>query len=113
MPAKPRPKKKVMTLEHLATAIQQDFLAIRRDMATKNDLQRLRTEMATKAEVREIRDDVKRITEVMVSKADLANTIREELDKSPFAKETDVAELRARMARVEEKLGLRRRQPAA
>jgi hypothetical protein len=49
----------------------------------------------------------------MVSKADLAETVRRELDASPFAKERDVKELRDRLAVVERKLGIEKAHRAA
>jgi hypothetical protein len=49
----------------------------------------------------------------MVSKADLAETIRRELDASPFARESDVKDLRERLLRVEEKLGIKPSRRAA
>ena len=124
--AKPTTKKKAMTIDDLAGAIQRDFLAIRKDMATKADIRAIREEMATKQdlfelsqkmvtreEFRELRSDVKMITDAMVSKADLAETIRRELDTSPYAKETDVKDLRERLIRIEEKLGLKTTHRAA
>ena len=53
------------------------------------------------------------ITDVMASKADLAETVRRELDASPFAKESEVKELRERMTVVERKLRLERPRHAA
>ena len=109
-----------MTIDDLAGAIQRDFLAIRRDMATKADIRAIREEMATKEDLFELsqkmvtreefhnlQSDVKMITDSMVSKADLAETIRRELETSPYAKETDVKDLRERLLRIEEKLGLK------
>src|SRR5438067_12753501 len=104
---KPKPKEKATNVEGFFRAIQEDLVAVRRDMATKDELRQIRGEMVTKAELREIRDDVKRLTDVVVSKADLANTIREEVDKSPYAKEKEVEDLRARVLRLEEKLGMK------
>ncbi len=85
-------------------------------MATKDDLAGIATKadiqkLATREELREVREDVKRITDVMVSKADLAETLREELNKSEYARE--VSELRARVERLEEKLGSDRARHAA
>ena len=75
-----------MTLEDFALAIQNDYLAIRKDMATKADLWPIERDIKTMdSNVRDIRDDVKMITDTMVSKADLANTLAEELAKSPYA----------------------------
>ena len=75
-----------------------DLLAIRKDMATKRDVD---------GNFRDLRADVKTITEVMVSKADLANTLRAELDKSSYAKQEEVNDLRTRVHHLEEKLGIR------
>jgi hypothetical protein len=71
-----KPKKKAMTLDDFALAIQTDIART----ATKEDLQAIREEMATKADlwpmqrdiktldknVRDLRDDVKIITDAMV-----------------------------------------------
>ena len=87
-----------MNLEGFAGAIQEDLAR----MSRKSDL--LRKELV--AGFRELRDDVKIVNEVMVSKADLANALREELDKSPFVKQDELKELRTRVHRIEEQLGL-------
>ena len=114
--AKPTTRKKPRTLEDFAASVHKDYLAISRDMATKEDLKRFATKddlyalsqkMVTREEFHELRSDVKMITDSMVSKADLAETIRRELDASPYAKETDVKDLRERLLCVEEKLGLK------
>jgi hypothetical protein len=121
---KPAIKKKSITLDVFAAAIQRDFStlrndmttgfsAIREDMATKDDLFALSQKMVTREEIRDLRSDVKMITDSMVSKADLAETIRRELDASPYAKETDVKDLRERLLRIEEKLGLKSTRRAA
>jgi hypothetical protein len=114
--AKPTTKKKPMTLEDFAAAVHQDYLTMSKSMATKADLRRFATKddlftlgqkMVTREEFRELRSDVKMITDAMVSKADLAETVRRELDASPYAKETEVKDLRERLLRIEEKLGLK------
>ena len=115
-----------MKLADLAAAIQRDFLAIGRDMATKTDIRAIREEMATKEdlfalsqkmvtreEFSELRSDVKTITDSMVSKADLAEAIRRELDASPYVKEAEVKDIRERLSRIEEKLGLKTTRRAA
>ena len=100
-----------MTLADFAGAIQTDlsglrndmnagFREIREDMATKNELQTMKREMD--GSFRDLRADVKTITEVMVSKADLANTLREELDKSPYATQKELEGLRTDMRRVDD-----------
>lgn len=109
-------KKKAMTLEDFAAAVHQDYLAIRKDMVTKKDLERFATKedlfnlgqkMVTREEFRELQSDVKMITDSMVSKADLSEAIRRELDASPFAKASKVKDLSERVLRVEEKLGIK------
>lgn len=105
-------KKKPMTLEDFAAAVHEDYLTIKKHMATKEDIRDVRAEMtsmrvATGAALRDVRDDVQRLNEIMVSKADLAETIRRELDASPYAKEADIKDLAKRLLRVEEKLGLK------
>jgi hypothetical protein len=113
--AKPKIKKKPMTLDDFAAVIQRDIAR----MATKGGLQAIREEMVTKADlwpmqrdiktldknVRDLRDDVKQITDAMVSKADLARTIGDELAKSAYAGQ--IGELRNRVNVVEEKLGIK------
>lgn len=90
---------KPLTLDNFAIVIQKDLAR----MATKQDLIAMREEMATKADlwpmqrdiktldknVRDIRDDVKNVTDAMVSKADLASTLAEELAKSPYARQIE------------------------
>lgn len=83
------------------------FRAVREEMATKQELGEVR------AMVKDLRADVKMVTEVMVSKADLAETVRRELDAAPFAKESEVKELRERIAVVERKLGIEKARRAA
>jgi hypothetical protein len=116
---KPIAKKKPMTLEDFATAVHKDYLEIRKDMATKEDIREIRKEMATKADLwpmqrdiktldknlRDLRSDVSMITDTMVSKADLANTLGEELAKSQYARYID--DLQARVNVLEQKLGIK------
>jgi hypothetical protein len=109
---KPTTRKKPMTLENFAAAIQRDFSTLRDDMTAgfstiRAEMTSMRDKMATHAALREVRDDVQRLNDIMVSKADLAETIRRELDTSPYAKETDVKDLRERLLHIEEKLGLK------
>src|ERR1700680_803746 len=103
--AKLTTKKKLMTLEDFAMAIQKDYAAIRKDMATKGDLYALSQKMVTREEFRDLRSDVKMITDTMVTKADLANTLGEELAKSEYARHID--DLRARVGVLEQKLGVK------
>ena len=113
-----------MTLDDFAMAIQRDisslrddmtagFSAVREEMATKDDLYALSQKMVTREEFRNLQSDVKMITDSMVSKVDLAETIRRKLDTSPYAKETELKDLRERPLRVEEKLGLKATHRAA
>jgi len=105
-------KKKPMTLDDFAVLIQKDFAR----MATKSDIEAIRAEMATKEEIRVLRtemriglknlnDDVKNVTDAMVSKADLANTLAEELAKSPYGRQ--IADLQTRVHILERKLGVK------
>jgi hypothetical protein len=90
-----------MTLDTLATAIQQDFSAIHGDLATvKEDLK------ALKIGVKNVKEDVTNIKDIMVSKVDVQRAIREELSKSQEAK--DIENLRDRVIRVEEEPGIKR-----
>jgi hypothetical protein len=105
-------KKKVAGTEGFFRAIQQDIVAIRKDMA--DGFHAVHENIPTKQDIRDIhksisdiREDVKQITDNMVSKADLANIIRDELDRSPYAKEEEVKELRHRVLRLEGKLGIK------
>ena len=121
MTTKSKPKKAPKTMEGYFQAIQQDLAR----MATKNDIQQIRGEMErgfknvdagfknVYHQIGDVRDDVKRLNEIMVSKADLSETVRRELDAAPFAKETEVKELRERMTVVERKLGIERSRHAA
>ena len=116
--AKRNTKKTPKTMDGYFRAIQEDLLTIHKDMAT--GFRAIREEMATKQELGEVRSsikdlraDVKMITDVMVSKADLGETVRRELDASPFARESEVKDLRGRLAVVERKLGIERSRHAA
>jgi hypothetical protein len=100
-------KRKATGTEGLFRAIQEDLIAIRRDMATKEDLHQIRADMmklATREELREVREDVKRITDAMVSKADLL-ALREEL-LGEIKDGQHIDELRERLHLVEQKLGM-------
>jgi hypothetical protein len=117
---KTKPKKKPMTLEDFAVAIQKDYLSLRKDVAA--GFAQVRAEMATKAELRLLRsemqigfknmnDDVRMITDTMVSKADLANTLAEELAKTPFSRQ--IADHETRINAIESKVGIRPTRRAA
>src|SRR5258708_3281460 len=75
---KAKSKKKPMTLDDFAAAIQTDLARMvtkddLKSMATKDDLHALDQKMVTREEFRELRNDVKMITDTMISKADLAS----------------------------------------
>jgi hypothetical protein len=109
--------KKPMALEDFALAIQTDlqatrketrdgFAAVREEMATKADLWPMGRDIKTlEKNVRYLRDDVKNITDAMVSKADLANTLAEELAKSQYAKQIENLQIRVNV--LESKLGIK------
>jgi hypothetical protein len=111
---KAKPKRKVMTLDDFAVAIQKDYASLRKDvvtgfvaicedMATKDEFRLLRNEIGIG--FRNLNDDVKMITDTMVSRADLANTLAEELAKSPYARQ--IADLQTRVNTLEHKLGIK------
>jgi hypothetical protein len=113
-----KPKKKAMTLDDFAVAIQKDYTALRKDMAagfaqvrdeTKEQARQLRTEMGIG--FRNLDADVKMLTDAMVSKADLANTLAEELAKSPYTRQ--IADLQTRVDVLESKLGIKPTRRAA
>jgi hypothetical protein len=117
---KTKPKKKAMTLDDFALAIQTDYMALRKDVATGFD--HIQKEMATKEDIRQIRAetgigfrnlgaDMKMVTDAMVSKSDLANTLAEELAKSPYARQ--IADLQTRVNILESKLGTKPTRRAA
>jgi hypothetical protein len=110
--------KKPMTLDDFALVIQQDYASVRKDMATgfaqireetKEDIRVLRNEM--RIGFKNLNDDVKMITDTMVSKADLANTLAEELAKSPYGRQ--IADLQTRVHILERKLGVKPTHQAA
>ena len=118
---KTKPRKKLLTLDDFAEAIQTDLAR----MVTKEDIQAIREEMVTKADlwpmqrdlktldknVRDLRDDVKMVTDAMVSKADLANTLADELAKSPYTRQ--IEDLQTRVNVLESKLGVKPTRRAA
>jgi hypothetical protein len=74
-------------------------------MPTKADLWPIERDIKTlDGNVRDLRDDVKMITDTMVSKADLASTLAEELAKAPYARQ--IEDLQARVNQLESKLGI-------
>jgi hypothetical protein len=116
--AKTKVGKKGTSFQGFARALQTDIARLGKSMetgftATKEDIRKVREEMATRAALLEVRDDVKRLNEIVVSKADLSETIRRELDASPYAKEADVKDLHERMLRVEEAVGIKPKRRAA
>ena len=89
-------------MEDFAAAIQKDLAR----MVTKDDLLPIQRDIRTlHANLKDVRDDVKMITETMVSKADLAETLAEELAKSSYGRRVD--DLRTRVNVIEEKLGIK------
>jgi hypothetical protein len=106
MPKKPSQPKKKLTLEDLAAAIQGDFLAIRRDMATKQDIAELREAMATKHDIAALRDEMISRFATHSELQAVEDRLLEEMAKIKYAKEID--ELRTRVNRVEQQLGIGR-----
>ena len=111
-------KKKAMTLDDFAVAIQRDYTALRKEMASgftemheeiKENSRQLRAEMGIG--FRNLDADVKMLTDAMVSKADLANTLAEELAKSPYVRQ--IADLQTRVNALESKLGIKPTRRAA
>ena len=79
-------------------------------MVTKADLKAelwpLQRDIKTlEKNLRELREDVQTITEVMVSKADLANAIADELAKSEFARQ--LQDVRNRVETLERQIGIK------
>lgn len=116
--AKPKTKlkEKEPSFERYARIIQNDIAALgremragfgslREEMATKYELGALRTEL--KNDIRDVGERVDRLNSVMVSKGELAEVIRREFDVSPYAKESELRELRDDLNRVFEKLGMK------
>ena len=109
MATKAKPKKKEESFDRYARAIQNDIVALGAKMET--GFKSIRADMDAgfknvHRQIGEVRDDVKRLNEIMVSKADLSETVRRELDSAPFAKESDMKELRERITAAERKLGI-------
>jgi predicted nucleic acid-binding Zn-ribbon protein len=116
MPRKPKPKAAPLTLAHFerfTRAIQNDFKNLDDRVARLggkvDDLDGKVTRIGK--DVAEIREDVKNLNDLMVSKTDLRDAVREELDRSRQAR--DIDDLRVRMVRVEERLGLKPSRRAA
>lgn len=111
-----------MTIDDLAASIQKEFVAIRKDMATKSELALLRGEiagmretmdgmretMATKKDLADLREEISTRfatrSELQSAVSAAKNEILEEIGKIKYAKEID--ELRVRVQRVEQKLGI-------
>jgi hypothetical protein len=90
-------KKKQMTLEDFASAVHQDYLAIRKEMVTKRDLEHF----ATKVDLRDLatKDDLASMGDrISVAKDEL----KEQIAGLRYAKEID--ELRARVNVLESKV---------
>lgn len=88
-------------IARLAKAVESGFAA----MATKEDLASVRTEL--KHDILEVGEHVDRVNSIMVSKAELAEAIRREFDAAPYAKSSELKELRQDLNRVFEKLGMK------
>jgi hypothetical protein len=118
---KKQTRKQSLTLDDFAALIQKDLarMVTKKDITAvtsditviKDDLVAIRNSMATREELKEVRDDVKQITDLMVSKMDLAETLRTELAESEYSRE--VSELRTRVERLEDKLGTKHARRAA
>jgi hypothetical protein len=109
-------KKKPMTIENLAVAIESDFAQLRNVMSGLRDgMGVVRSTMATKQDLADLRDEIgERFAthsglQSVVSKA--KEELMEEIGKIKYAKEID--ELRARVQRVEHDLGIKSRRGAA
>ncbi|MBI5220942.1 MAG: hypothetical protein HY978_03885 [Candidatus Liptonbacteria bacterium] len=111
---KKKPSK--ITLEKLAQMTQREFTGlrsematgfaeVRSEMATKTDLQELRTEMATKTDLQELRTEMATKEDLHAFTKEITVIFREEVRKINYAPEID--DLRQRMKRVEERLGLK------
>jgi hypothetical protein len=104
MATKPQRKKKAMTLEDLGTAIQRDLARI----ATKDDLK----DLATKEDLRKLREQMETLDgDLAVRLSNVKDELQEQIAGLKYAKEID--DLRARVVRVEGKLGIKHSQRAA
>ncbi len=112
-----------MTLEDFAAAVHKDYLAISKQMATKEDLKQfatkediraIRAEMATKADIMKIREEMA-TKEGLADVSDRISVAKDELQEQisglRYAKEIDA--LAARVKLVEEKVGIGPRRRAA
>lgn len=120
---KTKPKKKPMTLEDFAVAIQKDYRSLRKDVAA--GFAQVRAEMATKDDLQALRAETRKefvaIREQMATKEDLAavsdrisvakEQLQEQISGLRYAREID--ELRARVNVVESKLGIKSSHRAA
>jgi hypothetical protein len=125
-PKKTKPRKKAMTLEDFAAAIQTDLarMATKDDLkglATKQELATIREEMATKQDLQQFatKKDLEAVGEEMaISFSTLGDRIvnakdelQEQIAGLKYAKEID--ELRARVHTLERKIGIRPTRRAA
>lgn len=107
-------------MEDLAEAIQREFLAVRKDMASgfagvraemATEFTAVRSEMATKTDLAELREEMTTRfatrSEVQSAVSSAKEELLEEIGKIKYAKEID--ELRDRVRRVEQKLGMQHR----
>lgn len=81
-------------------------MAISRDMATKQDIAELREEMATKHDLAALRDEMISRFATHSELQAIEDRLLEEMAKIKYAKEID--ELRTRVNRVEQQLGIGR-----
>jgi hypothetical protein len=118
-PKSPTKKKKLMSIDELAVAIQKDYRALSQkmdDMVTKADLDKklwpIQRDIKTlDTNVRELRADLRTNTEIMVSKADLANEFTEEFAQSEHGRQ--LKDVRRRVEVLEGKLGIKQNHRAA
>ena len=100
-------KEKIKTLDDFAAVIHKDYLELHKEIGEmggrfwpiERDLKTLTSQVG------ELRADVKQVTDIMVSKADLANTLGDELAKSIYGRQID--DLRSRVDILEAKLGIK------
>lgn len=93
------------SFERYARAIQNDIAQLGKNMeAGFKSIQEEMTTHATHAALMDVRDDAQRLNAVMVTKGELAEVVRRELEMASYAKESKVKELDKRVCRVEKKL---------
>lgn len=118
-PKSPTKKKKPMSIDELAVAIQQDYRTLSHkmdQMVTKADLDKrlwpIERDIKTlDTNVRELRADLRTNTEMMVSKADLAEKVSDEFAQSEHGRQ--LKDVRRRIEVLEGKLGIKETHRAA